>query len=64
MVRVKMFVGRRDVCGVVGEGFREVFGMGDRVGEVGTAATMIVVQGGFVDDEMLVEVEVDAVAED
>lgn len=59
-----MFVGRRDVCGDVGEGFREVFGKGEGGGELGTAATMIVVPGGFVDEEMLVEVEVDAIVED
>jgi enamine deaminase RidA (YjgF/YER057c/UK114 family) len=64
VVRVKMFVARKDVCGVVGEAFREIFGKGKGDRELGTTATMIVVQNGFIDDDMLVEVEVDAVAED
>ena len=64
VVRVKMFVGRKDVCGLVGEAFTEIFGNGNGDGELGTAATMIVVQDGFIDDKMLVEVEVDAIAED
>ncbi|KAL4888370.1 putative L-PSP family endoribonuclease [Aspergillus ambiguus] len=62
VVRVRMFVANAEDCMKVGEGFREVLGK-HRGGEVGAAATMIVVQNGFVDGRMLVEVEVDAVAE-
>ncbi|RMZ91715.1 hypothetical protein DV736_g1047, partial [Chaetothyriales sp. CBS 134916] len=53
--------------GAVGDAFRACFTDSDRdgqvgvAGEMGAAATMIVVKGGFVDVEMLVEVEVDAV---
>ena len=39
---------------------REAFGGRDDDPEIGTAATMIVV-GGFVDPDILVEVEVDAI---
>ncbi|ODM22545.1 hypothetical protein SI65_00133 [Aspergillus cristatus] len=62
IVRVRMFVARNEDCGPVGEGFREVLGK-DNGEQVGTAATMVVV-GGFVDEGMLVEVEVDAIAEE
>lgn len=55
VVRVRMFVSRDEDCGAVGEGFREVLG---RNGEVGTTATMVVVKG-FIDERMLVEVEVE-----
>ncbi|PGH13537.1 hypothetical protein AJ80_06287 [Polytolypa hystricis UAMH7299] len=66
VVRVRMFVGKQEACGPVGEAYREFFGWGQGGSgnpEVGTAATMIVVPGGFVDDRMLVEVEVDAMIE-
>ncbi len=45
----------------MGEAFKTCFGGGNEVGEVGAAATMIVVKDGFVDGDMLVEVEVEAV---
>lgn len=63
IVRCRMFVSRKEDCGAVGEGFRDVLGkhLGDQIGAV---ATMIVVANGFVDDEMLVEIEVDAIAEE
>lgn len=63
VVRCRMFVSRKEDCGAVGEGFREILGRhnGDQVGAV---ATMIVVANGFVDDDMLVEIEVDAIAEE
>ncbi|KAJ5745352.1 Chitin synthase C [Penicillium odoratum] len=62
IVRCRMFVSRKEDCGVVGEAFRELLGK-DHGGQIGTAATMIVVADGFVDDNMLVEIEADAVAE-
>ncbi|PYH87757.1 YjgF-like protein [Aspergillus ellipticus CBS 707.79] len=65
VVRVKMFVSRREDCKAVGEGFREVLGKGNSSqgdGVVGAVATMVVV-GGFVHEDMLVEVEVDGVVE-
>jgi enamine deaminase RidA (YjgF/YER057c/UK114 family) len=64
VVRVRMFVARQEDTEEVGVAFsglfnNEIDGVDD---EVGTAATMIVVgKGGFVDPEMLVEVELDAV---
>jgi enamine deaminase RidA (YjgF/YER057c/UK114 family) len=63
IVRVKMFVGCHDDCEAVGEGFYEVLGKQNRAesGKVGAAATMIVVKGGFINKQMLVEVEVDAI---
>ncbi|KAL5356723.1 Endoribonuclease L-PSP/chorismate mutase-like protein [Aspergillus floccosus] len=63
IVRVRMFVGNPADCTAVGEGFREMLGKHDNAAEVGAAATMIVVRNGFVDEEMLVEIEVDAVAD-
>ena len=60
VVRVRMFVARHEDFRPVGEGFREVLGKENGEG-IGAAATMVVV-GGFVDEGMLVEVEVDAVA--
>ncbi|KAJ5099714.1 Chitin synthase C [Penicillium argentinense] len=63
VVRCRMFVSRKEDCGVVGEAFREVLGKKNG-GQVGAAATMIVVANSFVDDDMLVEIEVDAIAED
>ncbi|KAF9894965.1 hypothetical protein FE257_004588 [Aspergillus nanangensis] len=62
IVRVRMFVARPQDCMAVGDGFREVLGK-EKGGEVGAAATMIVVRDGFVDGGMLVEVEVDAVVD-
>jgi enamine deaminase RidA (YjgF/YER057c/UK114 family) len=67
VVRVKMFVSRHEDCSAVGEGFREILGKqieGEGGGQIGTAATMIVVQNGFINKDMLVEIEVDAIAED
>jgi enamine deaminase RidA (YjgF/YER057c/UK114 family) len=63
IVRVKMFVGRHEYCAAVGEGFREILGKQNqgKEGLVGAAATMIVVNGGFINKDMLVEVEVDAI---
>lgn len=49
-----------DDCLDVGEAMREAFGSRDGDPDIGAAATMIVV-GGFVDPDMLVEVEVDAI---
>lgn len=68
VVRVRMFVANFDDCGAVGEAFRKCFGTQPDADNqpavdediVGSAATMIVVPGGFVDKSMLVEVEVDA----
>ncbi|KAJ5665172.1 Chitin synthase C [Penicillium sp. IBT 18751x] len=62
IVRCKMFVSRKEDCDAVGEGFRDVLGK-ENGDQIGAAATMIVVANGFVDDDMLVEIEVDAVAE-
>ncbi|PYH43730.1 YjgH family protein [Aspergillus saccharolyticus JOP 1030-1] len=65
IVRVKMFVSRREDCLAVGEGFREVLGKGNASSSgvpIGAAATMIVVHNGFIDPAMLVEIEVDAIA--
>lgn len=62
IVRCRMFVSRKEDCGVVGEAFREVLGK-QNGGQVGAAATMIVVTNSFVDDDMLVEIEVDAIAD-
>lgn len=45
----------------VGEALKESFGGSDDDPNIGVAATMIVVPGGFVDPDMLVEVEVDAI---
>ncbi|KAH8695957.1 YjgH family protein [Talaromyces proteolyticus] len=77
VVRVRMYVARTEDCGAIGEGFRDIFGkktdlpegMGAEViqgkaDEVGVVATMIVVKDGFVEKDMLVEVEVDAVVDD
>ncbi|RMZ77901.1 hypothetical protein DV738_g4141, partial [Chaetothyriales sp. CBS 135597] len=62
VVRVRMFVSNFDDTGAVGQAFRACFAdSGQAGGELGAAATMIVVKDGFVDTEMLVEVEVDAV---
>lgn len=56
-----MFVAHREDRGDVAEGFRGV--LGENGDEIGAAATMDAM-GGFVDESMLIEVEVDAVAED
>lgn len=65
IVRVKMFVSRHEDCEAVGQGFSEILGKHNRGGSgmIGAAATMIVVNGGFINKEMLVEIEVDAVVE-
>lgn len=66
VVRVKMFVAKYEDCGAVGDAYKSVFGgsqlaSSENAGDLlGAAATMIVVPGGFVDEDMLVEVEVDA----
>lgn len=63
VVRVRMFVAKFEDCGVVGDTYKAIFGGGQSEDEddlSGAAATMIVVPGGFVDEEILVEVEVDA----
>ncbi|KAJ5873707.1 uncharacterized protein N7529_002137 [Penicillium soppii] len=66
VIRVKMFVGCHDDCEAVGEGFRQVLGKQNHAasGTIGAAATMIVVNGGFINKQMLVEVEVDAIIEE
>lgn len=61
IVRTKMFVQKEEDCGAVAEAFREVLGK-QNGSAFGCAATMIVV-GGFVDKEMLVEIECDAIAD-
>ncbi|KAL3482286.1 Endoribonuclease L-PSP/chorismate mutase-like protein [Aspergillus californicus] len=62
VVRVRMFVSRPEDCTAVGEGFTEILGRNSQPG-VGSAATMIVVRDGFIDQRMLVEVEVDAIVD-
>ena len=49
-----------DDCSDVGEAMREAFGSRDDDPDIGAAAIMVVV-GGFVDPDILVEVEVDAI---
>lgn len=61
IVRTKMFVQRQEDCAAVAEAFTEVLGKQNGDG-YGTAATMIVV-GGFVDLDMLVEIECDAMVD-
>ncbi|KAJ5614888.1 hypothetical protein N7537_000002 [Penicillium hordei] len=65
IVRVKMFVSRHEDCEAVGLGFSEILGKHKCNGNgiIGAAATMIVVNGGFINKWMLVEVEVDAIVE-
>ncbi|KAL4737339.1 hypothetical protein BDV11DRAFT_206861 [Aspergillus similis] len=63
VVRVRMFVSRHEDCTAVGQGFTETLGRGSRPG-IGAAATMLVVRDGFVDERMLVEIEVDAMLDD
>ncbi|KAJ5762596.1 uncharacterized protein N7511_005978 [Penicillium nucicola] len=65
IVRVKMFVGCHENCAAVGEGFREILGKQNqgKEAQIGAAATMIVVNGGFINKDMLVEVEVDAIVD-
>jgi enamine deaminase RidA (YjgF/YER057c/UK114 family) len=62
IVRTKMFVQNQGDCGVVAEAFSEVLGKQNGA-DFGCAATMIVV-GGFVDADMLVEIECDAMVDD
>jgi enamine deaminase RidA (YjgF/YER057c/UK114 family) len=64
VVRVRMFVARQEDTEEVGKAFSFFFNATgeDAHEEAGVAATMIVVgAGGFVDPEMLVEIEMDAV---
>lgn len=61
VVRVKMFVSRHEDCAAVGQGFTEILGRDGAA--IGTTATMLVVNG-FVDKQMLVEVEVDAIVDE
>jgi enamine deaminase RidA (YjgF/YER057c/UK114 family) len=63
VVRVRMFVSRPEDCTAVGQGFTEFLGRESRPG-VGATATMLVVRDGFVDERMLVEIEVDAMLDD
>ncbi|EER25582.1 Endoribonuclease L-PSP family protein [Coccidioides posadasii C735 delta SOWgp] len=69
VVRVRMYVSRKEDAPGVMEAYREMLGSG-RAGrgqegdQVGAAATLIVVQNGFVSDDMLVEVEVDAIVDE
>ena len=62
IVRTKMFVQKQEDCGAVAEAFSEVLGK-QNGGDVGCAATTIVV-GGFVDTDMLVEIECDAMVDE
>ena len=64
-----MFVANHEDCGAVGQAFKEFFTLASDAiplaagcvqDVVGAAATIIVVPGGFIDKDMLVEVEVDA----
>ncbi|ERF76836.1 hypothetical protein EPUS_07626 [Endocarpon pusillum Z07020] len=65
--RIRIFVAggacqKHDNTEAIGKQFRENFVTSLKDADVGIAATMIVVgEGGFVDPEMLVEVEVDAI---
>jgi enamine deaminase RidA (YjgF/YER057c/UK114 family) len=61
IVRTKMFLQRQEDCGAVAEAFSEVLGK-QNGGDFGCAATMIVV-GIFVDPEVLVEIECDAMVD-
>ncbi|KAG9519860.1 hypothetical protein KCU93_g7884, partial [Aureobasidium melanogenum] len=58
IVRTKMFVQRQEDCTAVAEAFSQVLGK-QNGSDYGTTATMIFV-GGFVDPDMLVEIECDA----
>ncbi|KAG9692015.1 YjgH family protein, partial [Aureobasidium melanogenum] len=62
IVRTKMFVQRQEDCAAVAEAFTEVLGEQNGL-DCGTAATMVVV-GGFVDPDMLVEIECDAMVDE
>lgn len=62
IVRPKMFVQRQEDCAAVAEAFTEVLGKQNGI-DYGTAATMVVV-GGFVDPDMLVEIECDAMVDE
>ncbi|KAG9568599.1 YjgH family protein, partial [Aureobasidium melanogenum] len=61
IVRTKMFVQRQEDCTAVADAFSQVLGK-QNGSDHGTAATMIVV-GGFVDPDMLVEIECDAMVD-
>ena len=61
IIRTKMFVQRQEDCAAVAEAFTEVLGKQNGNG-FGCAATMLVV-GGFVDSDMLVEIECDAMVD-
>ncbi|KAL4809989.1 putative L-PSP family endoribonuclease [Aspergillus unguis] len=64
IVRVRMFVAQPEHCTAVGEAFSEILGRkSQRDTGIGAAATMLVVRDGFVDERMLVEIEVDAVVD-
>ena len=56
VVRVRMFLGKNEDCQEVGRAFKMVFGQDG----YGVAATMLVVPGGFVNKNILVEIEMDA----
>ncbi|KAJ4245536.1 hypothetical protein NW762_014045 [Fusarium torreyae] len=62
VVRVNIFVSRKEDCQAVGDRLRKVLGR-QQGGQVGVAATMIVVTNGFVDKNMLVEIELDVIAD-
>lgn len=61
IVRTKMFVQRQEDCAAVAEAFTEVLDKQNGSG-LGCAAMMIVF-GGFVDPDMLVEIECDAMVD-
>ena len=58
VVRVRMFVSRREYTAEVGEAFKIIFGQGKDPG-VGVAATMVIAQ--LVNEDMLCEIEMDAI---
>lgn len=61
IVRTRMYVSRHEDCPAVLAGFRETLGRYEA--GIGTTATMVAVNG-FVDKEMLVEVEMDAIVDE
>lgn len=56
VVRVRMLIDKNEHCSEVGKSFKKVFGQDGN----GVAATMLVVPGGFVNRDILVEIEMDA----